>query len=172
MSLFFSAFLIWWVSFGADDLLRTIMTPSIDTENIIDMWENVKTVGRHVFEGTLGSSVGGDGAKVWTSPSLIVKATRLLLILVITLSVTMILYNWMIYIIETWNGKQWKNLITNVVYIVVWILLSLFSVVIITLIQSVPSTIDAELKRESNNVTDNNVIEWKRIPFKEIFKKF
>lgn len=136
------------------------------------MWENAKTVWKNVFEGSFEIWIDKNGLEAWASPSIIVKVTRLLLTLVITLSVTMILYNWMIYIIETWNGKEWKNLITNVVYIVVWILLSLFSVVIITLIQSVPSTIDAELKRESNNVTDNNVIEWKRIPFKEIFKKF
>lgn len=138
------------------------------------MWENVKTVGTHVFEGSFDVSAGGDGVKVWTSPSLIVKATRLLLILVITLSVTMILYNSMVYIIETWNGKEWKSLVKNVVYIVVWILLSLFSVVIITMIQSIPSTIDQEVKQEIGNQTDDGATGGERVPIREwktLFKK-
>ena len=69
-----------------------------------------------------------------------------ILILTIALSVTMILYNGMIYIIETWQGKEWKSLVKNVIFIVVWILIALFSSVIIILIQSIPETLDEELK--------------------------
>ncbi len=72
---------------------------------------------------------------------MIVKITRFLLILTITLAVTMILYNGMIYIIQTWQWKDSKDLTKNIIYIVIWILVALFSVVIITLIQSVPSTL-------------------------------
>lgn len=92
------------------------------------------------------------------TPSIIVKVTRLLLILVITLSVTMILYNWLIYIVQTWQWKEGKSLVKNIVYIVIWILISLFSVVIITIIQSVPETIDQEVRQESNNETDNKAV--------------
>jgi uncharacterized protein involved in cysteine biosynthesis len=64
------------------------------------------------------------------------------LMLVITLSVTMILYNGIKYIVETWQWKDSKSLMKNVVYIVVWILVSLFSIIIITLLRSVPTTIE------------------------------
>ena len=72
---------------------------------------------------------------------MIIKITRFLLILSITLAVTMILYNGMIYIIQTWQWKDSKDLTKNIIYIVIWILVALFSVVIITLIQSIPSTL-------------------------------
>ena len=82
---------------------------------------------------------------------MIARITRLLLILTISLSITMILYNWMVYIIETWQGKEWKSLVKNVVLIVVWILVALFSVVIINLIQSTTTTLNTELKETSDN---------------------
>jgi hypothetical protein len=74
-------------------------------------------------------------------PSLIVKVTRMLLILTITLSITMILYNWMMYIIQTWQWKEWKSVTKNIAYIIVWILIALFSVIIIKIIQSITTTI-------------------------------
>lgn len=79
----------------------------------------------------------------WLSkePSLIVKITRMLLVLTIALSVTMILYNGMMYIIKTWQWKEGKDVIKNIAYIVVWILIALFSVIIIRVIQSIPSTL-------------------------------
>ena len=82
---------------------------------------------------------------------MIARITRLLLILTISLSITMILYNWMVYIIETWQGKEWKSLVKNVVLIIVWILVALFSVVIINLIQSTTTTLNTELKETSDN---------------------
>ncbi len=93
-------------------------------------------------------------------PSMVVKVTKLLLILVVALSVTMILYNGMMYIIQTWQWQEWKSL-KNIIWIVVGILISLFSVVIIRLIQSVPWTLDDELISESGNTTDIWVIEQK-----------
>jgi len=81
--------------------------------------------------------------------SLIVRLTSYFLKLVIAISITMILYNGMMYIIETWNGKEWKSLVKNVVYIVVWILIALFSVVIITIIQSAWTSINKEKPRSS-----------------------
>ena len=89
---------------------------------------------------------------------MIARITRLLLILTISLSITMILYNWMVYIIETWQGKEWKSLVKNVVYIVIWILISLFSITIITLLQSVSTTLDEEAKVDWSRDDDNNIV--------------
>jgi len=84
----------------------------------------------------------GLGVSAWISkePSVIVKITRMLLVLTITLSVTMILYNGMMYIVQTWQWKDGKSL-KNIAYIVVWILIALFSVIIMRIIQSIPTTI-------------------------------
>ena len=89
---------------------------------------------------------------------IIVKVTKLLLILVVALSVTMILYNGMMYIIKTWQWQEWKGLIKNIILILVGILISLFSVVIIRLIKSIPWTLDDELIHDNGNETDNEVL--------------
>lgn len=95
--------------------------------------------------------------EVWKKPPMVVKITRLLLTLVIALSVTMILYNGIMYIVQTWQWQEWKNLMKNVVLIVVGILISLFSVLIIRLIQSIPYTLDEELSDDGYQ-TDNKVL--------------
>ena len=165
-------FFMWWVSFGVNDLLRQIMEPAIYTDNIIDMWGNVNSVWKNVFEWSLevGLDVESGSVDVYSQrkPSIIVKITRLLLILVITLSVTMILYNWMTYIIQTWQWKESKDLIKNIIYIVVWIIISLFSVIIITIIQSVPKTIDEEVRKDIDNRTDNESLEWDKTYLRDI----
>jgi len=93
----------------------------------------------------------------WKKIPMVVKVTRLLLSLVIALSVTMILYNGIMYIVQTWQWKEWKSLMKNIILIVVGILISLFSVLIIRLIQSIPYTLDEELS-DAGYQTDNEVL--------------
>lgn len=160
-------FFFGWFSDAASDLLRQIMEPSKRDGSIIDIWENVTTVWNNVFKNP--TEIGTDGVgKKW---SIIVRITRLLLILTIALSVTMILYNGMIYIIQTWQWKEWKSLMKNVILIVIWIFVSLFSVVIINLIQSIPTTLEKELLEETNNQTDNNVLRGKKMEWWEVWRK-
>ena len=214
LSLLVSPFLLLWAWYCADDLLYQLFYPSIQTDNIIDMWENVNTVWQNVFEWSIDitlldvdnirkivetdddgnllchwsgdvkevicpqecSYISDDNKKtcrkqrikkvtadVWggvtKSPSIVVKVTRLLLLLTITLSITMILWNGMSYIIQTWQWKEWKNLVKNIIYIVVWIFIALFSVIIITIIQSVPATIEDEVRIEADNQTDEGALD-------------
>ena len=112
----------WWYSQVQADLLEDMTSPATQASLILDPWTKSQ-----VWKKTI---IGGSSA--------IVKATRFLLVLTIALSVTMILYNGMVYIIETWQGKEWKSLAKNVILIIVWIFIALFSSVIITLIQSIP----------------------------------
>lgn len=171
LTFFVSTFFLWWVSYS--DLLRQTFNPAIQTDNIIDMWENRDRVWKIFFEWSyeVGVDVWSGGVYHQKKPSIIVKVTRLLLIIVITLSVTMILYNWMIYIVQTWQWKESKNLVKNIVYIVIWIIISLFSAVIITIIQSVPKTIDEEVKTDVDNRTDNEPLEWDKTYRRDIFNE-
>ena len=91
-------------------------------------------------------------------PSIITKATRILLLFVIALSVTMILYNGMMYIIQTWQWKEAKDLTKNIAYIVIWILIALFSVVIITLTQSIPSTLEDWWETSGTEIKDSDLL--------------
>ena len=137
-SLLVVPFLFWWISKADTDLIWEFIEPAGTQGNII--YGGIKT--NQVRE-TWNRVINHKAA-------LIVRVTRLLLILTISLSVTMILYNGMVYIIETWQGKEWKSLAKNVVLIVVWILVALFSVVIINLIQSTTVTLNTELSKSSD----------------------
>ena len=102
-------------------------------------------------------------------PSIIVLITRMLLVLTIALSITMILYNSMIYIIQSWQWKDAKSLTKNIAYIIVWILVALFSVIIIRIIQSIPSTLwDSEelpeygYEQDKEAISQNNAwVSWR-----------
>ena len=160
-------FIFWWKLYAADDLLYQLMQPAIDTENTIDIGENRETVWNKIIKWTTDIWPGW----ITPNPSIIVKVTRFILVLLVAISVTMILYNWMTYIIETGQWKDWKSLIKNVLYIVVGILISLFSVVMIKLIQSIPTTIEEELISESGNRTDNEVLKWKTWSWEEVWDR-
>lgn len=158
-TLFVLPFFIGWKLYAADDLLRKIAEPAYNADNMIKAGVNVKSVWTRTIKWTY--ELSGE----WiTKKSMILKVTRLLLILTIALSVTMILYNGMMYIIQTWQGKEWKSLAQNVLLIVVGILVSLFSVMIINLIQSIPTSIEKELDSAWHK-DDNKVLEtgtsWK-----------
>ena len=135
------------------------MKPARDAQTTIDLWEQVDTVWKHMIEWEFEIDITTGWIGAQKGPSVIVKATRLLLSLVVALAITMILYNWMLYIIQTWQWKEWKDLTKNIAYIVIWILVALFSVVIITLLRSVPKTLDAELV-ETARTRDERVLEW------------
>lgn len=71
-----------------------------------------------------------------TQAPLIVRITKFLLRLTIVLSVTMVLYNGVLWIVESSKGSEVKDAKNNLIYIFVGILLSLSSVALINLISS------------------------------------
>lgn len=159
----------------ADDLMYQVMQPAFYEKTNIDLWKSINRVWKNVFEWKTELDLNLKGWWVKKGPSIIVKVTRLLLSLVVALSITMILYHGMMYIVQTWQWKEWKNLIKNVIYIVIWIVLSLFSVTIITLLQSVSKTLDDETQIDRSRGADGKIIYnderfWARWP--DLFGKF
>ena len=141
------------------DLMEDIMNPAKQYWTTIDIWTSTRRVWKKIFEGWVEIDIDNK-VEIRNSPSIIVKITRLLLSLVVALSVTMILYNGLTYIIQTWQWKEWKDLVKNLVYIVVWILVALFSVTIITVLQSISTTLDQETTANRRDDTDEHIIEW------------
>ena len=163
-----------WTSYSADDLLKQLIEPAQQTDTVINLGENVKTVWNNIIGWSTEISIDWIGNN-W---SLIVRITRFILILTIALAVTMILYNWFLYIVQSWKWEDWKKHITNVMRIVIWILIALFSVVIINLIQSIPKTLDEELVNKSDfNLEkedkqffkeEKDLIKWKKIDWNDV----
>ena len=155
-SFLLTIFFFWWISNAQnDDVLWLIMAWTYDRGIVTDMWDTPAEVGGHVLKEWTDTSIGN---WVRDGTSVIVKVTRLLLSLVVVLSVTMILYHWMSYIIQTWQWKEWKNLVTDIIYIVVGIIISLFSVTIITIIQSIWPSIEQWTTHQTDNRDDNEVL--------------
>ena len=174
LALFFMPIFSAWTCSAVNDLLKQVTDPADDIWITIHIWDNVGRVWKSFFEGRTEASADREWIWVRKTPSIIVKVTRLLLSLVVALSVTMILYNWLTYIIQTWQWKEWKDLVKNVIYIVIWIIVSLFSVTIITVLQSVSTTLDKETKIDWSRDADNNVVyneERKWINWSNLFNK-
>jgi hypothetical protein len=163
-----------WTSYSADDLLEQLIEPAQQTDTIINLGENVKTVWNSIIGWSTEISIDWIGNN-W---SLIIRITRFILILTIALAVTMILYNWFLYIVQSWKWEDWKKHITNVMRIIVWILIALFSVIIINLIQSIPKTLDEELvnksdlslEKEDKQIfkEEKDLIKWKKINWNDV----
>lgn len=161
VTFFILSFFFWWISFArTDDILWQIMLWVENRDISVDMWDTPNEVWTHVFEEWTEVNFG-DGVRDATS--VIVKLTRLLLSLVVVIAVTMILYNWMSYIIQTWQWKEGKDLVSNIIYIVVGILIALFSVTIITIIQSVWPSIEDWTTPQTDNREDNELLKWKYV---------
>lgn len=153
MILLWVPFLFWWV-FANDcmeweDLIRCITRPAFEKDTMIDMGKTVSTVWSTVLWWWTEITIDFDPDTdvIQSKQSVIVKVTKFLLSIVVAIAVTMILWNWIKYIIETGNWKESKELIPNLIYIVVWIILALFSVTIITIIQSIWHTLEEELSQ-------------------------
>lgn len=145
-------FFMWWISNANNDLLTNVFRPAYNSNTMIRISLDSDTAWRRILH--WGSQVT---LKKWEieskpEPSLIVKLTRYFLKFTIAISVTMILYNGLSYIIQTGRWKEWKNLVSNVVYIVIWILIALFSVIIITILQSAWTTINETISLNQNNL--------------------
>jgi hypothetical protein len=77
-----------------------------------------------------------------TNPPLIVRITKFLLRITIVLSITMVIYNAILYMIEVLGGKDRKSADAkkNIVWVVAGVIIALMSVGIINLVISVPKS--------------------------------
>ena len=149
---------VWWISNA--DLMKDVFNPAYNKGTMIKISQERDPAWKWVFH--WGSDVKFDfdpeTEVVTQSPSLIVKLTRYFLMFTIAISVTMILYNGLRYIVQTGSWQEWKNLVSNIIYIVIWILIAIFSVIIITLLQSAWTTIDKKISMNQNyNLMIDNV---------------
>lgn len=129
-----------------------------------DHWSDAQDFLEQAFGASLSSDfvvgygVGNNKQQVWnyllkwwttitlwsgktTTDSLLVSATKLLLRITFLLSITMIIYNGIFYVIKSSKGEGGKDALNNILYVVVWIVLALSSVIIIRLAYSAWSTI-------------------------------
>lgn len=159
--LFFSWIVLWggWLltlnfSFAtegsnAHDLLEQAFTPAIDSNKVIwggDIGSTKEQVWSYVLREGNDLKLKfkrGENEKVVNfqrRTSLLVQISKFLLRLTIILSITMIIYNGVMYLIKASKGENPKEIYTNIWYIVTGVLLGLSSVIIIRFISSIGQT--------------------------------
>ena len=78
-----------------------------------------------------------DPVTVTNTAPLIVRITKFLLRITMVLAVTMVIYNGIMYVLESAKWGEVKDAKKNITFIIVWILIALMSLGIINLISSI-----------------------------------
>lgn len=139
------------------DLMQQAFCVANRKDTIIDVWHTANAVGNEVIKGSTKISIGWSKFfDVSKNESIIMRITKFILMLTIVLSVTMIILNGIQYIIKSWNGEDPSKSRTNLIYIVVGIILALFSVVIVNLLRSVGESTLKEISL-SNPIVQNTL---------------
>lgn len=146
--LIFTLFCILWlgsISFATEgttsqDFLEQAFSPAIQQDAVVG-GESIGTTKRSVWKYVLKEgttiNIGGTNAGIHKRQSLIIQITKFLLRITMVFAVTMIIYNGILYVIKASKGENPKDILNNIIYIGVWILLALLSVIIIRLVSSI-----------------------------------
>lgn len=110
---------------------------------------NEKAKNRFQKSADIAQQISGVDIEVSQKPSVIIAVTRFLLMLTIVISVTMIILNGIQYIIKSGNGEDPSKSRENLMYVIVGIILALFSVVIVNLLRSVGESTLKEISLSS-----------------------
>ena len=149
--LFISIFFVFVSANG--DLLDQAFEPSMIQQWLIDLWNDKDTVGNEILKWALII----DWNWLSTRAPLIVRIAKLLLRITIVLSVTMILYNGILYIIQSSKWESPKDPQKNLINIWIWIIIALSSLWIINLISSISiSSINLDYEWTSVQAPDNS----------------
>ena len=129
-------------------------------DTFIDLGNTKKAVGNRVIKGSISVEIEGNfkdiDVDVSKNASIIVRISQFLLMLTIVLSVTMTIINGIQYIVKSGNGEDPSKTRMNLVYIVVGILVALFSVVIINVFRSVGESTLKEIGYSSPTILEKN----------------
>jgi hypothetical protein len=180
---------------SAQDLMEQAFSSARTYDTIIDMWNTKDAVWNELLResSTVGVNDNfghwcfineqfvnideNDCTEQWgdwniqaisasTNPPLIVRITKFLLRMTIVLSITMVIYNAVIYMIEVLGGKDRKTADAkkNIIWVVAGVIIALMSVGIINLIVSIPKS-SVKTSEEVNTFSvwckiGSTIIEW------------
>ncbi len=142
----------------AKDLLEKAFEPAITNETIINLWAGKNAVGNEVLRESI---VINNLSSITTEAPLIVRIAKFLLRITMVLAITMVLFNGVMWIIESSKWAEVKNAKKNLILIVTGILIALMSLSIINLISSITVSSlgwsSTTIWNPSNNSTTDNI---------------
>lgn len=121
--------------YAVGDLLEQAFEPAMTNETIINLWNGKNAVGNEVFKQWVNVNIWS-WPLISTEAPLIVRIAKFLLRITMVLSVTMVIFNGVMWIIESSKWWEVKDAKKNIILIISGILIALMSLGIINLIGS------------------------------------
>lgn len=123
----------------SEDFLNQAFGPAMDSDLVAWngwVWNTKEWVWNFLLN--WGTEIDWWGAT--KKDSFVVSLTKFIVRFTLVIAITMIIYNWIKFVIKSTKWEAPKDVLKNIIYIVVWVLLALASVLIIRLASSVGSS--------------------------------
>lgn len=133
---------VWLFSFVStsfclwDDLMEKAFSAAKNQWAVVNLWNDKRQVGSEIVGGWTTIAIGWGWISAESKAPLIVKITKFLLRMTIVLSITMVIYNGIQYILQSTSGWDTKWATKNLWLVAGGIVLALLSLAIIQIIQS------------------------------------
>ncbi len=149
-SIFVLCMFFWCISVGFwDDLLSKAFSKALHNDYVIDIGNSKKYVGQSLTRSQTSSKL--ESLKFWekenwkkkNNPPLLVRIAKILLRFTVAISVTMIIYNAILYGIKViwWDDYKSKESIKKLAYVWLGLVLALSSIILINIIRSIATTV-------------------------------
>lgn len=118
-----------------DDIMTIWFWPAMTRRAVIDIWQDKNTVWRSVLrESTVVWST------IYREVPLIVRIVKVILKMTVVLSVSMVIFSSIKFMIQIFNGSEIKSAgaIKDLKNILIWLLIAMFSITAVNLIISLP----------------------------------
>ena len=136
------------------DIMSEVFQPSKEKQWIIYIWDDKKAVWRSLLrESTVFSWMWG-GWEFYKNAPLIVKIVYVALRLTVVLSITMIIFYSIKFMLQVFNWSEIKSATAkkDLINVLIWLLIAMFSITAVTLVTS--------LGKSTFNTNDFWFINW------------
>lgn len=135
-----TSFAIDWSN--SEDFLEQAFHEAIENDTVVwkgFVWTSKQSVWNYLMWRTTEINLTEWTMKHWNSFA--ISVTMFLVRATLVLAITMIIYNWVMFVVKSSKWEAPKDVLKNIIYIIVWVLLALGSLIIINLARSVGSTV-------------------------------
>ena len=141
LSVIFTFISLWYISFSFwNDIMSQSFYPSKEYGTVIYIWDTKKDVWHSILR---------DSTSIWwiwiyQEAPLIVRIVKIILRITIVLSITMVIFYGIKFMIQVFNWNDYKSAWAkkDLINLFIWLLIALFSITAVNLIISASNTVN------------------------------
>ena len=141
LSVIFTFISLWYISFSFwNDIMSQAFYPSKEYGTVIYIWDTKKDVWHSILR---------DSTSIWwiwiyQEAPLIVRIVKIILRITIVLSITMVIFYGIKFMIQVFNWNDYKSAWAkkDLINLFIWLLIALFSITAVNLIISASNTVN------------------------------